>query len=60
MLHNEDAVYEKDYARNQTADARYERRRKGLEGRLITKKEIDATLKDFKINTTGIMEVTEI
>lgn len=53
-------TYTKEFARNQTAGARHERRRKGLDGRLITKKEIDATLKHFKINTTGIMEVTEI
>ena len=40
MLHNEDTVYEKEFARNQTAEARHERRRKGLERRLITQKKI--------------------
>jgi len=40
MLHNEDTVYKKNFARNQTADARHERRRKCLESRLITHKKI--------------------
>ena len=40
MLHNEDTVYTKDYGRNQTADARHERKRKGIERNLITEKKI--------------------
>jgi len=33
-------TYTKEFARNQTAEARHERRRKGIERRLITQKKI--------------------
>ena len=46
MLHNEYTVYKKEFARNQTHDARHERRRKDGERRLITHKRIQEEIID--------------
>jgi len=40
MDDDDDKTYTKKYARNQTADARHERKRKGIERNLITEKKI--------------------